>query len=199
MGCRSVLERLLAPIAGEAAATIAQRLLSEIGNLSEILHADPAILQLVTARADIANHLATVRDTLTLALQPARASVHVLKQWSAVEVYLQFVMARHRIEQVRVLFLNSRNILLRDEVMSQGDVEQSAIYVREIMKRSIDIGACAIILVHNHPSGDPSPSEADLRITRTIAATGKTLGVRLLDHVIVARDGIVSLRSLGYL
>ncbi|GAA4773342.1 hypothetical protein GCM10023219_20720 [Stakelama sediminis] len=173
--------------------------MSEIGNLSEILHADPAILQLVTARADIANHLATVRDTLTLALQPARASVHVLKQWSAVEVYLQFVMARHRIEQVRVLFLNSRNILLRDEVMSQGDVEQSAIYVREIMKRSIDIGACAIILVHNHPSGDPSPSEADLRITRTIAATGKTLGVRLLDHVIVARDGIVSLRSLGYL
>ena len=88
-------------------------------------------------------------------------------------------------------------MLIRDEVMSRGTVDQAAVHVREVIRRAIDLGSAAIILVHNHPSGDPAPSRADIEITRTIAEAGKRLGISVHDHLIVGTTGHVSLRSQG--
>ncbi len=88
-------------------------------------------------------------------------------------------------------------MLIRDEVMSEGSIDQAAVYVREVIRRAIDLGSASIILVHNHPSGDPSPSRADIEITRTIAEAGKRLGVAVHDHIVIGTAGHVSLRAQG--
>jgi DNA repair protein RadC len=98
---------------------------------------------------------------------------------------------------VRVLFLNARNVLIRDEKMWEGSVDESAVYIREIMRRALDLQATAIIVVHNHPSGDPSPSQQDIRLTRDLAEAGRHLKVTLHDHVIIGANGHSSLRSMG--
>jgi DNA repair protein RadC len=103
------------------------------------------------------------------------------------------------VERVRVLYLNSKNMLIRDEIASEGSIDQAPIYTREIVRRSIDLGAAAIILVHNHPSGDSAPSRQDISMTREIIHVGKRLGIAVHDHVIVGKDGITSLRSAGLL
>lgn len=106
-------------------------------------------------------------------------------------------MAHHAIERVRVLHLNARNMLIRDELMNEGSVDEAPVYVREVVRRAIDLGSAAIILVHNHPSGDPSPSRADIEITRQIAEAGKRLGIAVHDHIIIGTDGHTSLRAQG--
>jgi DNA repair protein RadC len=98
-----------------------------------------------------------------------------------------------------VLHLNARNMLVRDEVMSDGSIDEAALYVREVIRRAIDLGSAAIILVHNHPSGDPAPSRADIDITRRVAEAGKRLGIALHDHIIIAGSGHSSLRAMGLL
>jgi DNA repair protein RadC len=111
--------------------------------------------------------------------------------------YLRADMAHLTIERVRVLYLNSKNMLIRDEIASEGSIDQAAIYIREVVKRAIDLGATAIVLVHNHPSGDSAPSRQDISMTREIADVGKKLGISVHDHVIIGRDGFTSMRSAG--
>ena len=94
-------------------------------------------------------------------------------------------------------YINTRNMLIRDEVMSRGTLDQAAVHVREVIRRAIDLGSAAIILVHNHPSGDPSPSRADIEITKAIADAGKRLNISVHDHLIVGTSGHVSLRAQG--
>ena len=106
-------------------------------------------------------------------------------------------MAHAATERVRVLHLNGKNMLIRDELMSEGTIDQAAVHVREVIRRAIDLGSAALILVHNHPSGDPQPSKADITLTRDIIEAGKRLGIAVHDHIIVGSQGHASLRSLG--
>jgi DNA repair protein RadC len=123
----------------------------------------------------------------------------ILASWDALLDYLRADMAHLTIERVRVLYLNSKNQLVRDEIASEGSIDQSAIYTREIIKRAMDVGAAAIILVHNHPSGDSAPSRQDILMTREIIDTAKKLGISVHDHVIIGKDGFSSMRSSGLL
>jgi len=120
----------------------------------------------------------------------------ILSSWSAVLDYCRAAQAFAEKEQFRVLFLDKRNRLIADEVQQQGTVDHTPVYPREVVKRALELSATAIILVHNHPSGDPTPSQADIEMTRQIANAAKPLGVALHDHIIVGKDGHVSLRGM---
>jgi DNA repair protein RadC len=112
--------------------------------------------------------------------------------------YLFAAMAHEPVEQLRILYLNTRNRLLLDETVAEGSVNVAPVYPREIVRRSLEVGATALILAHNHPSGDPRPSREDIRVTRLVAAASGALDISLHDHVIVARSGWISLRAEGY-
>jgi DNA repair protein RadC len=121
----------------------------------------------------------------------------VLGSWQALLDYLRADMAHLPVERVRVLFLNSKNVLIADEPMWEGSVDESAVHIREIMRRALDLRATALIVVHNHPSGDPAPSQQDIRLTRDLAEAGRHLKVTLHDHIIVGARGHSSLRAMG--
>jgi DNA repair protein RadC len=121
----------------------------------------------------------------------------VLGSWQALLDYLHAGMAHGAIEQVRVLFLNSKNVLIHNELMWEGSVDEAAVHVREIIRRALDLHATALILVHNHPSGDPSPSNQDIKLIRDIVEAGRHLKIQVHDHVIVGTRGHSSLRAMG--
>ncbi len=108
-------------------------------------------------------------------------------------------MARATNEQFRVLFLDRKNVLIADERQQEGTVDHTPVYPREVVKRALEIGATAVILVHNHPSGDPTPSTADIEMTREVADAAKSLGITLHDHIVIGRNGTESFKSLGLL
>jgi DNA repair protein RadC len=113
----------------------------------------------------------------------------VISSWTALLAYAKVAMAGAPREQFRVLFLDKKNQLLADETMNEGTVDHAPVYPREVMRRALELSACAVILVHNHPSGDPSPSRADIDITRQVVEAGKPLGILVHDHLVVGRDG----------
>jgi DNA repair protein RadC len=121
----------------------------------------------------------------------------VLGGWQALIDYLTADMAHRAIERVRVLHLNGKNALIRDELVSEGSIDQAAVYVREVIKRALDLGSASLILVHNHPSGDPAPSRQDIELTRQISQAGIPLGIVVHDHIVIGRDSHSSLRSMG--
>ena len=122
-----------------------------------------------------------------------------LSSWSALLDYCTAVMARSQNEEFRVLFLDRKNCLIADEVQNRGTVDHTPVYPREIVKRALELTASAIILVHNHPSGDPTPSKADIQMTREIVTAAKALGIALHDHLVIGRGGHASFKSLGLL
>ena len=119
------------------------------------------------------------------------------ESWNALVDYLRANMAHRRTECVRVLFLNSKNVLILDEVMWEGSVDESSVYIREIIRRALECQASAIIVVHNHPSGDPTPSQQDVRLTRELAQAAGHMRITLHDHVIIGGNDHVSLRAQG--
>jgi DNA repair protein RadC len=121
----------------------------------------------------------------------------VLSSWTAVLDYCRTAMAFADKEQFRILFLDKRNQLIADEVQQTGTVDHTPVYPREVVKRALELSATAVILVHNHPSGDPTPSRADIDMTRQIADVAKLLGVAVHDHIIVGRGGHASLKGMG--
>ena len=143
--------------------------------------------------------LATLRSAMLHALRREALKGPILGDSRAVMDYLFAAMAHEPVEQLRVLYLNTRNRLLLDETVLEGSINVAPIYPREIVKRSLELGATALILAHNHPSGDPQPSDEDNRVTRLVATAGGALDIRLHDHVIVARSGWISFRAAGYL
>lgn len=179
---------------------LAKALLREFGGIGGLLTADAEALKRVEGMGDTSAaaikiaHAAAIR--LIQAEVPARP---VLSNWQALLDYLRADMAHHGVERFRVLHLNTKNMLIRDEVMSQGTVDQTAVHVREVIRRAIDLGSAALILVHNHPSGDPSPSRADIDVTRAIAEAGKRLDITVHDHLIIGTSGHVSLRAQGHI
>jgi len=120
----------------------------------------------------------------------------VLASWKDVIEYCRTAMAFSEREQFRILFLDKRNFLIADEVQSNGTVDHTPVYPREVVKRALELSASALILVHNHPSGDPTPSNADIRMTNDLQNIAKPLGIALHDHIIVGRNGHASFRGL---
>ena len=177
---------------------LAKRLLAEFGGLGAVMAASPEALAAVEGLGETS--IAAIKIVQATALRMLRVEAQaapVLGNWQALLDYLQADMAHHSIERVRVLHLNTRNMLIRDELVSEGSIDEAAVHVREVVKRAMQLGSAAIILVHNHPGGDPSPSRADIELTRRIAEAAKKLGIAVHDHLIIGRQGHVSLRAQG--
>jgi DNA repair protein RadC len=121
----------------------------------------------------------------------------VLTSWAALLDYCRTVMAFEEREEFRILFLDKKNALIADEVQQRGTVDHTPVYPREVIRRALELSASALILVHNHPSGDPTPSRADIQMTQTVIDVGKPLGIAVHDHLIIGRDGHASLKALG--
>lgn len=177
---------------------LAKALLREFGGIGGLLTADAEALRRVQGMGETSVAAIKIAQAAAIRLLQSDAAARpILGNWQALLDYLHADMAHHVIERVRVLHLNSRNMLIRDEVMSEGSIDQAQVHVREVIRRAIDLGSAAIILVHNHPSGDPSPSRADIEITRAIIDAGKGLGIAVHDHLIIGTSGHVSLRAKG--
>lgn len=178
---------------------MARALLKEFGGLGPLLSADVGSL----TRAGLSEGVvAALKIAETSALRLLRSEVQgreLLSNWQALADYLRADMAHRAVERVRVLHLNSKNMLIRDELVSEGSIDQAAVHVREIIKRALELGSAALILVHNHPSGDPQPSRQDIDLTRELVAAAKPLGIAIHDHVVVGTMGQSSLRAAGLL
>lgn len=179
---------------------LAKALLREFGGIGGLMTADWQAIARVPGMGDTSiAAIKIVQATLLRMLRNSVAEKPVLASWQALLDYLRADMAFLSVERVRVLHLNSRNQLLRDDHMGDGSVDQAAIYTREVIKRAIELGSASLILVHNHPSGDPSPSRQDIEITRQIVDAGKRLGITVHDHIIIGEKGHASLRAQGLL
>lgn len=177
---------------------LAKALIAHFGSFSAVLAADPAALRQIGGMGEAS--AAALHATALAARRMARGAVQdkpVLGSWQALLDYLSIDMAHLNHERVRVLYLNAQNRLILDHLLGEGSVDEAAIHPREVIRKAFDIGATALILVHNHPSGSPEPSRADIAITSRIAEAGRLLGVTVHDHVIVGREGHVSLRAKG--
>lgn len=177
---------------------IAKELLKQFGSLAGVLNADPAALQRVKGVGETS--AAALKSVAVAARRMARSEVvqkPVLGSWQALIDYLQIDMAHLTVERVRVLYLDTKNRLIDDHHVGDGSIDEASIHPREVIRRALDLGASALILVHNHPSGSPEPSRADIQITTRIAEAGRLLGVTVHDHVIIGREGHVSLRAKG--
>lgn len=179
---------------------VAKELLKRFGSLAGVLEASPGALKQVKGVSDAT--VGALKITALAARRMARSEVRqkpVLGSWQALLDYLAIDMANLTVERVRVLYLNTRNQLILDDHVGDGSIDEAAIHPREVIRRGLDIGATALILVHNHPSDNPEPSRADIQITHRIAEAGRLLGIVVHDHVIVGREGHVSLRAKGLL
>lgn len=177
---------------------LAKQLLAHYGGLSAVLTADPQNLSRQKGMGETSVAALKIVQTAALRLisEPVREQP-ILSSWQSLLDYLRADMAHLTTERVRILFLNSKNMLIRDEVTSEGSVDQAAIYVREVIRRAIDLGAASIILVHNHPSGDSAPSRQDIMLTREVIDAGKKMGIAVHDHIIIGKDGHSSMRGAG--
>src|SRR3954451_19992724 len=176
---------------------LAKALIAKFGSFGEVVSAPRPRLREIDGLGEAA--IAEIKIVQAAAGRLARGQAKkrtVLSSWSAVLDYCRTTMAFADKEKFRVLFLDKRNQIIADEVQQKGTVDYTPVYPREVIKRALELNATALILVHNHPSGDPTPSQADVRMTREIADIGKPLGVLVHDHIIVGRNGHASLKGL---
>ncbi len=179
---------------------LAKRLIGEFGTLSGVLAATPAELERIDGLGETG--IAALKFVQAASVRALRDDVvgrPLLSSWQAVLDYLHADMAHGAVERFRVLFLNNKNVLIRDEVMSEGSIQAAPVFTREILKRALDLGAAAMILVHNHTSGDPQPSRDDIDITREVMAAAALFGITVHDHIVIGRQGHASLGQLGYM
>jgi DNA repair protein RadC len=193
---------------------LAKAMLERFGGLAGVLAAEPAryaeCLDLAPPDVAASPDFRAIRDDDLRFTQVLLKAVHELLQrvlkeevkgrpvigsWTALIDYLQLAMAHDATEHFRILFLDRKNVLLRDEVQSRGTVDHTPLYPREVVKRALELGASAIIMVHNHPSGDPTPSKADIEMTRQVVAALSAVDIALHDHVIIAKGRHASFRS----
>jgi len=176
---------------------LAKQLLEKFGSFAEVISAPAARLKEIGGLGDAA--VTEFKIVAAAAQRLAKGQVKkrpVLSSWASVIDYCRTAQAFSETEQFRILFLDKRNQLIADEVQQQGTIDHTPVYPREVVKRALELSATAIILVHNHPSGDPTPSPADIEMTRQVATIAKPLGVQLFDHIIVGKDGHASLKGL---
>ncbi len=175
----------------------AKALLDRFGTLSGVFGATPALLQEVKGIGEaVALDLKLISAVAQRTLKSEIRNKTVLASWSSVIQYCHAAMAHEPREQFRILFLDKRNALIADEVQGRGTVDHTPVYPREVVRRALELSSTAIILVHNHPSGDPTPSRADIDMTKTIVETARPLGITVHDHIIIGKDGHASLKGL---
>lgn len=179
---------------------LAKRLLTRFGTFADAVAAPAATLREVPGMGDAA--IAALKIVEAAAQRLGHEQVinrPVLSSWERLIEYCRIRLGRAEREHFRILFLNRKNVLIADEEQQRGTIDHTPVYPREVMKRALDLGASAIIMVHNHPSGDPEPSPGDVDMTREIRDTGVRLGIELHDHVIVSKTGHRSFRAMGLL
>lgn len=177
---------------------LAKELIRRFHGFNKVFQADAqALLAVPGVGPNTVLLLKTVSALLSRALQAEVMARPILSNWQALLDYCRVSQGYDRIETVRLLFLDAKNALIADEVQQTGTVNHTPLYPREVMKRALELGASALILVHNHPSGDPTPSPDDIELTKTLAKIGSSLGITLHDHLIVAEDRHVSLKAMG--
>ena len=187
---RSIMRRDVKPLA--------KALLTKFGSFAEVISAPANQLTEVKGVSEkIALDLKIIRAAATKLGQESIMGRPVLSSWSALLDYCRSVMQFERIEQFRVLFLDKKNRLIADEILGNGTVDRAPVYPREVIKRALTHEATAIILAHNHPSGDPTPSQSDIDMTNQMVEAMKPIGVTVHDHLIIGRENIASFRTLG--
>jgi len=176
---------------------VAKALLARFGSLSEVLGAPVARLQEVKGvGAAVALDLKVIAAAARRMTRGEIRGREVLSSWEKVLEYCRATMAFEEREQFRILFLDKKNALIADEVQQTGTVDHTPVYPREVIRRALELSSTAIILVHNHPSGDPTPSRADIEMTKTIVESGRPLGISVHDHIIVGKKGFASMKGL---
>ncbi len=190
--CDSTDREMLAHFVGHHA----RPLLQKFGSLSRVLGGDAKEIERIAGR-EAARMLAMIHEA---AIRMTRADAYrrpVITSWSSLLAYARVQIAGEPREQFRVMFLDKKNQLIADEVMGPGTIDHAPVYPREVMRRALELSASAVILVHNHPSGDPTPSAADIDMTRQVVEAGRPLKVAVHDHIVVAAENIASLKALG--
>jgi DNA repair protein RadC len=177
---------------------LAKALLAKFGSFADVIAAPPERLMELDGLGENAVDQLKIVEAAALRLSKTKVLGRpALSSWSALIDYCTAAMARASHEEFRILFLDRKNALIADEVQGQGTVDHTPVYPREIVKRALELSASAIMLVHNHPSGDPTPSRADLEMTREIVAAGKALRIAVHDHIVVGRGGHTSFKAMG--
>ena len=179
---------------------LAKKLLKRFGGFAAVISAEPRELTEVEGVAEAT--AVALKTVQAAALRLAREEVMarpVIGSWERLLAYCRMAMAHSKTEQFRLLFLDRKNALIADELQQRGTVDHTPVYTREVVKRALDLGASAIIMVHNHPSGDPTPSKADILMTREVKDAAEKLGIVLHDHVIIGRGEHASFKALGLL
>ena len=177
---------------------LARKLIDTFGDFNRVLSAPMAQLSAISGVGD--SVLLELKIVEAAAHRLSRSKVmrrHVLSGWDALLDYCHTTMAHRETEQFRILFLDTKNTLIADEEQAKGTVDHVPVYPREVVKRALELNSSALILVHNHPSGDPTPSDADIQMTQQITAAAGTLGITVHDHLIIGKASETSLRALG--
>ena len=177
---------------------LAKRMIADFGGFGPLLAADAdTIMRRCGVTENVAAAIKIAQAAAIRLLKAQVAGQTLLGSWQALMDYLAADMGHLPIERVRVLYLNAKNVLVRDHLLSQGSVDEAAVYVREVIRGAVDAHATAMILVHNHPSGDPQPSRQDIQLTREIIEAARPLRITVHDHVIVGSRGHYSMREKG--
>jgi DNA repair protein RadC len=177
---------------------LAKALIKRFGSFAEVLGAPPERLREVKGVGEaVAFDLSLFAAAARRMARGAVARREALGSWAAVIEYCRAAMAFAEREEFRVLFLDKKNALIADEIQGRGTIDHVPVYSREILRRALELGAAAIVLVHNHPSGDPTPSASDVKMTREIVALAQAMGVAVHDHIIVGRSGHASLKGMA--
>jgi len=179
---------------------LAKRLLKHFGSFNEVISAEAGALREVEGVAEAV--VVTLKTVQAAALRLSREEIMdrpVLANWDKLVAYCRASMGFEKTERFRILFLNRQNVLIADEVQQTGTVDHTPVYPREVIKRALELGATALIMVHNHPSGDSKPSKADIDMTNEVKDAGAKLGITLHDHLIMTQAGHSSFKDLGLL
>lgn len=179
---------------------LARLLLDTFGDFNRVISATPQRLMMVKGVGEaVVIELKLVEAAAGRLMRARVMNRPVLSSWDALLDYCQTVMAHRETEQFRILFLDRKNVLIADEEQAKGTVDHVPVYPREVVKRALELNASALILVHNHPSGDPTPSEADISMTMQVQDAAQVLGITLHDHLIIGKSRELSFRAQGYL
>ena len=179
---------------------LARLLLDTFGDFNRVITATPARLVMVKGVGDAVVVELKLLEAASQRLMRARVMNRpVLSSWDALLDYCHTAMAHRETEQFRILFLDRKNVLIADEEQAKGTVDHVPVYPREVVKRALELNASALILVHNHPSGDPTPSDADITMTHQVQDAAQVLGITLHDHLIIGKSRELSFKAKGYL